>query len=219
MKKIFILYLLVGCATVYAQQLKPKPLPPPAPLGNTSSSHYNDNSNVAQSASSLGTAMGESLGTGLGMMLSLGEDWDSFSNRIDLGVGWGVDYGGLGLKLNYQAPAVFGVTAGFGYNTSYGKYPGENKKYLWNAALQMWCTDHWNFEIGVGPRYFKKYDITQLGVSFLTNYQHQIWGRRLGLLGGVGASLCTKIPPGFKSDNSSVRFEWNLGIVVRLFSD
>lgn len=149
------------------------------------------------------------------MLLSSGRGWDNFSNRIDLGIGWGVNYGGLGVKINYQAPVVFGLTAGFGYNPWYMKNPGNDEQFMWNAGLQFWFTDHWNMEVGLGPRYFKKKSETQLGVSFMTNYQHQIVGQ-LGVLGGIGFSLSTKDSSG---NNLAANFEWNIGLVIRLFSD
>lgn len=162
--------------------------------------------------------VGEKAGTALGILLSSGEGWDSGCNRIDLGIGWGVDYGGLGMKINYQAPVVFGFTAGLGYNTFYHDHPGNDKKFLWNVGLQMWATDNWNFELGVGPRYFKKFDETQIGVSILTHYQHQITGC-LGIIGGIGGSLSTKTPEGYSKNETVCNFEWNIGIVIRLFQD
>lgn len=213
MRKLLLLLLGIGCLTASAQQLPRKPLPPrPAPGG--AAGMDDTDAQLMQSARDLG----ETLGQGLGLLLSSGGGWDSFCNRIDAGLGWGVDYGGLGLKINYQAPAAFGVTAGFGYNTGYGSHPGDDRKWFWNAGLQLWCTDHWNWEFGVGPRYFKKFDDTQLGISMLTHYQHQIWGR-LGAIGGIGFSLSTKTPDGFKKGDVAVRFEWNVGLVFRLFSD
>lgn len=158
---------------------------------------------------------GRKLGNMVGMVLSSGRGWDTRCNRIDLGVGYGIDYGGVGVKLNYQAPVVFGVTVGWGYNPSYDASRRDDKKYLWNAGLQLWCTDHWNFEIGIGPRYFKEYDDTQLGVSVMTHYQHLIVGR-LGVIGGIGGSLSTSTPEGVKKGDVQGRFEWNVGLVFRL---
>ena len=158
---------------------------------------------------------GRTIGTGIGYALSQGKGWDSNRNRLDAGIGYGIDYGGLGVKINYQAPVVFGVTAGFGRNMGYEGHPGDDKKFHWNAGIQLWCTDHWNFELGIGPRYFKKFDQTQTGFSVMTHYQHQVW-RRIGLIGGIGGSLSTSTPDGFKKGEVACRFEWNIGIVVRL---
>lgn len=227
MKKIvlFAIFLCL-CGIVSAQQLQRKPLPPRPALGNRPGpaprtgapgpirASGNSDGELQEIAQKAGTVIGE----GLGLLLSSGRGWDGGKHRIDLGVGYGIDYGGLGVKVNYQSPIVFGVTAGIGYNPGYASKPGNDRKLLWNAGIQLWCTDHWNFEIGVGPAYFKKFGDTQIGVSFMTHYQHQVW-RRLGLIGGIGGSLSTSVPDGFKKGDTDARFEWNIGIVVRLLND
>ncbi|MEE1099192.1 MAG: hypothetical protein UHY58_04655 [Alistipes sp.] len=157
--------------------------------------------------------LGRNIGAGLGEILARsGRSWDPDCHRFDLGIGWGVNYGGLGVALNWQAPVVFGLTVGVGYNPVYEKYYGSNKSVHWNAGIQMWCTDNWNFELGAGTRYFKSIDQTKTAFVMSTNYQHQIY-RSLGIKGGIGFSLS-----GGKDDDMAARFEWNLGIVVRLFA-
>lgn len=159
--------------------------------------------------------LGRNIGSSLGYILAnSGKSWDPDCHRIDLGIGWGVNYGGLGVAVNWQAPVVFGLSAGFGYNPVYKKYWGANKAIHWNVMAQMWCTDNWNMEFGYAKRYFKKFDQTKGAFVMSTNYQHQIYGS-LGIKGGIGFSLS-----GNKGSNDVLaRFEWNLGIVVRLFAD
>lgn len=158
--------------------------------------------------------LGQSIGQGLGYVLAnSGRSWDPRCHRIDLGIGWGVNYGGLGVAVNWQSPVVFGLSAGFGYNPVYGKYAGAGKAIHWNVMAQLWCTDNWNMELGWAKRYFKKYDQTKGAFVFTTNYQHQIY-RSLGIKGGIGFSLSGNK----NSDDVLARFEWNLGIVVRLFA-
>lgn len=226
MKNILWIFLLfVAASSVSAQQLRPKPLPSRPPLNRPAGGSGNMPTRSSTASGDLDADLietagrfGEVVGQGMGMLLSSGRGWDSFCNRLDIGMGYGIDYGGLGLKINYQAPVVFGVTAGFGYNPTYDPATGDDKKFLWNAGLQLWCTDHWNFELGIGPRYFKKYGDTQLGISAMTHYQHQVYGR-LGVIGGIGGSLSTKTPDGFKKSDVQARFEWNVGLVFRLLSD
>ena len=52
----------------------------------------------------------------------------------------------------------------------------------------------------------------------MMHYQHQIYRNRLGIIGGIGGSLGTKSPKGYKEDKLGVGFEWNIGLVARLFS-
>ena len=52
----------------------------------------------------------------------------------------------------------------------------------------------------------------------MMHYQHQIYRNRLGIIGGIGCSLGTKSPKGYKEDKLGVGFEWNIGLVARLFS-
>ena len=191
---------------------------------SSSSSHSNYSSsssdNDSYSAGMRETAgkAGAAIGTALGYAMLQGKEWNSYSHRIDLGIGWGIDYGGLGVKINWQAPIVFGVTAGLGYNVFYKNKPGNDKPVYWNVGVQMWINDHWNFELGIGPRYYKSYDQNVLGVSAMMHYQHQVYRDRLGVIGGIGCSLGTKSPKGYKKDALGVGFEWNIGLVVRLFS-
>ena len=192
--------------------------------GSYSPSTYGSNGSSYDSSSSSSLSpetrqaaqnLGASIGSGLGYVLAnSGRSWDPDCHRIDLGIGWGVNYGGLGVALNWQAPVVIGISAGLGYNPVYKKYYGANKAIHWNVMLQMWCTDNWNFELGWAKRYFKKYDQTKGAFVMSTNYQHQIWGP-LGIKGGIGCSLSGK-----KGTNDVyARFEWNLGLVVRLFAN
>lgn len=161
---------------------------------------------------------GRQLGTivATGMAAVSDTKWGKYCNRIDAGVGYGVGYGELGAKIGYRAPAAFGITAGIGFDPV--KREGTGSDLCWNVTLQLWPTNGWNFELGVGSRYFKKYFERQIGVSVMTNYEHQIYGR-LGITGGVGFSLSTSPPAGFKKSDVQVRFEWNLGLVIRLFED
>lgn len=189
-----------------------------------SSSHSNNSSSSpdydSYSAGMRETAgkAGAAIGTALGYAMLQGREWDSYSHRIDLGIGCGIDYGGLGVKINWQAPILFGITAGLGYNIFYNSELSNNKPVYWNVGVQMWVTDHWNFELGIGPRYYKQYDQNVLGVSVMMHYQHQIYRNRLGIIGGIGCSLGTKSPKGYKEDKLGVGFEWNIGLVARLFS-
>ena len=48
----------------------------------------------------------------------------------------------------------------------------------------------------------------------MTNYQHHI-ANRMGVIGGIGFSLSTKS----KDNMTPATFEWNLGIVYRLYAD
>jgi len=154
---------------------------------------------TANSASSLGTAAGVLLATAL----SQGPGWDKYAHRLDIGIGCGYGYGGLGVKLNYQSPVVFGATVGLGVS-------GPEGRPCWNLGLQMWPTDHWNMEIGLGSRYYRGYGDYMVGVIMATNYQYPIT-ERFGVLGGLGFSLSTNSDP-------YVRMEFNLGIVMRLLS-
>ncbi len=179
---------------------------------NQSPSYGNDDA-LSNSASELGAALGDLLVENW----RNSNGWGHNSHRIDLGLGWGVNYGGLGLKLNYQAPVIFGVTAGYGYNLDYDSESENKKKMYWNAGLQLWLSDHWNMEFGAGPRYYKKFDATEVAVSFMINGQYPIYKKRWGILGGIGFSVCTNAPEAYKNDNCVAKFEWNIGIVYRLF--
>ncbi len=179
---------------------------------NQSPSYGNDDA-LSNSASELGAALGDLL-----VVAGDHEGWGHRSHRIDLGLGWGVNYGGLGLKLNYQAPAMFGITAGYGYNLDYDSESENKKKMYWNAGLQLWFSDHWNMEFGFGPRYYKKFDATEVALSMMINGQYPIYKNRLGILGGIGFSISTSVPEAYQNDASSfMKFEWNIGIVYRLF--
>lgn len=213
----FWLMVIFSCSVMSQEILQKKELRPRPQLQNkTSSSSSLDQPRHGNSASGNSSAgeLGQKIGSTLGQLLSSGPEWDSYSSRIDLGLGWGANYGGVGLKLNYQAPVVFGFTAGLGYNTDYGKEYGNDKKILWNTAIQLWVSDSWNMELGLGPRYYKDLSATQLGVFCMTNYQHHI-ANRMGVIGGIGFSLSTKS----KDNMTPATFEWNLGIVYRLYAD
>ena len=157
--------------------------------------------------------IGKSMGNQLSHISAV-KGWNSYTNRIDLALGYGLSFGGLGARLSYQAPAVFGISVGAGYNMSYDPNVGNVKKILWNAGIQMWLTDHFNLAMHVGPRYFKKLKMTEAGLSLMVNYQHSIY-RRLGVMAGLGYSLSLEEP----EKNVKSAFEWNVGLVFRLFED
>lgn len=156
-----------------------------------------------QLAEDVGSTLGESAGRLLGTALAQGPGWDKYAHRLDLGVGLGYGYGGLGVKINWQSPVVFGMTAGLGVSAPEGRI-------CWNLGIQAWCTDHWNWEIGLGSRYYGRYGDYMPGVIISTNYQYPITDR-FGILGGIGTSMST-------NSNPYVRFEFNLGLVFRLMS-
>lgn len=185
-----------------------------AASGSSSSSSWYKDSEVQQIVRETGGAIGTAVGMGLSAVSDT--SWGKYRNRLDAGVGYGASYGDLGVKFGYRAPAAFGITAGIGLDPC--KREGSDEKMGWNVSLQLWPTNGWNFEVGVGPRYFKKYEDRQIGVVIMTNYEHQIY-RRLGVTGGVGCSLSTKTPEGFEKSDMAVNFEWNIGLVIRLFAD
>lgn len=156
-----------------------------------------------QMAEDVSASIGSAAGLLLGTALAQGPGWDKYAHRLDLGIGLGYGYGGLGVKINWQAPVVFGMTAGLGVSAPEGRV-------CWNIGMQMWCTDNWNWEIGLGSRYYGRYGDYMPGVIVSTNYQYPITDR-FGILGGIGAS-------GSTNSNPYVRFEFNLGLVFRLMS-
>lgn len=177
---------------------------------SSSSNHNIYDDYMKESAEELGQALGTTIAYGLGAISDT--DWDLFCNRIDIGVGYGISYGEMGVKLNYKAPAAFGASIAVGYDIA-NRQDYKNDVY-WNAALQMWPTNGLNMELNLGPRYYKESGIKEMGIGFMLNYEHQIF-EFIGITGGIGYSLAANTT----KRNMRGRFEWNIGLLFRVFSD
>lgn len=163
--------------------------------------------------SDVGTTIGTVIGKGMMYGVMSAKEWGEDVHCFDVGLGWDVDYGGLGLKVGWRAPLIFGLSAGFGYNTEYDEKHVDDKKMLWNVAMQMWMKN-FNVALNLAPRYYKKRNRTEAGLGVMFNYVQPVY-RHIGVTGGIGLSIGLEE----SENNTPTRFEWNLGLVFRFFKD
>lgn len=166
-----------------------------------------------KTVSDVGSTIGTAIGKGMMYGVMSAKEWGEDAHCFDVGLGWGVDYGGLGLKVGWRAPLIFGLSAGFGYNTEYDEKHIEDKKMLWNLAMQIWMKN-FNIALNLAPRYYKKRNKVETGLGVMFNYVQPVY-RFIGVTGGTGLSMSLE----GSEENTPTRFEWNLGIVFRFFKD
>ena len=145
--------------------------------------------------------------------------WDEKKNRFDLDVGYWSRCDGFGIGVAYRSPSIFGIAGGIGLamkdhnlfrtSTAGSDYAYRSDSKRWYAAGQVWITNGWNLEVGVGNRYFDHLNDISTAISFSSNAEIHISGP-VAFYGGLG---CVTAKGG-----GDVFFIWNAGLRFRLKS-
>ncbi|MBQ7211492.1 MAG: hypothetical protein IJS19_02275 [Muribaculaceae bacterium] len=191
---------------------------------NYSYDEYNDNDSskggfgqqVARSAaSSVGSTLGEGVGHVLIDAAKLGHEWGEDTGRFDFYLGYFGGFRGkcgeISGRFQYREPmGIFGFGAGGGYNLKHNVSVGNDKKFNWNAGIQLWF-NNWNFiELGVGQFYFHAHEQTALGMYMQTSYTQPLTDRI-----GVFVTFGTAVNTARKEADDWLAY-YSAGIVIRL---
>lgn len=173
---------------------------------------YTQRGQDSQNEKSVGALAGEALGLVLSD-LTADKRWSAETNQVNLSTGYGPTYGGIGLKMYYDSPAIIGIGGGIGLNPKYSENSFDNQKIHWSGFIRLQFSKFVNMEVFAASHYFKDLDNTEVGLGAYLNYQHTIY-KRLGISGGAGFILGN-----LSEDKVKGEFSWNIGLTFNLYED
>jgi hypothetical protein len=171
----------------------------------------------------LGNAIGDAWEDGLRNPIYLGNEYKYWA----VGLGYGVSYGGLGVKLLRrlgEQHVIPGISAGIGYN-----FDGRNKienvsgSIFWTVGFQMYIENFYvDMQFGQMERVkYKETEKNQLGLGMLMGYNwffYEKWGinAALGLASPISMSKDDELYINNKIfADENIHFVWEIGLLYK----